>query len=229
MRKTFTQLVLEAGSDPGAVARQSPGTTPDYVTDGGMEGMPAEPFDDEVRPEDMQTGRAFDLEWSDLDESPEKVYSEDELIAMDIDELDKLAFGIQAGLQPVRPEQLTVRFEDDLENAVYQAQQNGGVQRWAQTVDLSEPIEVRYIDGKLVIWDGHHRYLAAKTLGKPLTMDLEIHENPVKAIMQRQGTFKEVDHPEYMPGGDETGGYDPNYDPRHQERSGTTNTGSPTP
>ncbi len=40
---------------------------------------------------------------------------------------------------------------------------------------------------------------------------------------------REVDHPEFMPSGDETHGYDPNYDPQAQERAPNTNTGHPKP
>lgn len=40
---------------------------------------------------------------------------------------------------------------------------------------------------------------------------------------------REVDHPEFMPGGDETHGYDPAYDPPAEYRSRNTNTGWPQP
>ena len=39
----------------------------------------------------------------------------------------------------------------------------------------------------------------------------------------------EADHPEFMPGGDETHGYDPNYDPQAQARSLNTNSGHSKP
>lgn len=54
-------------------------------------------------------------------------------------------------------------------------------------------------------------------------------DRPVDLTMFKNAGIKEVDHPEYMPGGDETRGYDPNYDPAHQERHPTYNRGHPEP
>ena len=101
--KSFSEMLGEDGKRTASgVARQAPEALPDAMTVGGQEGVAAEPFDDETRPEDMQLG------WKDLTD------------------------------------------DEDL---------------------------------------------------------------------------KEVDHPEYMPGGDETGGYDPTYD----ERQTQTNPGHPRP
>lgn len=66
---------------------------------------------------------------------------------------------------------------------------------------------------------------------KQITMDdLSDGENPDDlSLIDLDDDLKEVDHPEYMPGGDETRGYDPNYDPAHQERQSGYNTGHPKP
>jgi len=57
MNKSFTEMVNEVSGAAASsdAARQAPEAMPDFVTDGGMEGVPAEPFDDEMKPEDLQS------------------------------------------------------------------------------------------------------------------------------------------------------------------------------
>jgi hypothetical protein len=60
---------------------------------------------------------------------------------------------------------------------------------WAKSVNLSEPIEATiYNDGELIIQDGHHRWLAASILNKPLAVDLKSIN--VKAEMLNDFIFK---------------------------------------
>lgn len=113
----------------------------------------------------------------------DKSYTEEELIRMDTEDLDMMAFGFHSGdLLEVHPESLTVIYDDDLENARDQAEREGW-ELWAKKVDLSDPIEVKLKHGRLQIEDGHHRYLAAKILGSSLLAIVEIWDNPIEKIL----------------------------------------------
>lgn len=113
-------------------------------------------------------------------------YTEDELMAMDMDDLDELAFGCRSGqVLTLRHEQLVVIYPGDLDNPIYRYKQEG--MDWARSVDLSDPIEVSVNDkGQFCIEDGHHRWFAARLRGESLSAHIEIKGNPVRAILRRQ-------------------------------------------
>lgn len=114
------------------------------------------------------------------------MYTIEELQAMDIDELDVMAFGYKNDQEvTVSPSDLNLIWPDDMENPRYRFEQEGT--DWVNNVDLTEPIEVSISKpGILDLEDGHHRYFAALKTGKSLTARITIKGNPVLAIMQRQ-------------------------------------------
>jgi hypothetical protein len=95
--------------------------------------------------------------------------------------LDDAAFGFNVDtLKQISPKDLSIKWKDDLENVLYEIQKSGlSKVDWAKRINLSEPIDVSYNGKKFYIEDGHHRYYAAKILGKPLNINLEIKANPI--------------------------------------------------
>jgi len=59
-------------------------------------------------------------------------------------------------------------------------------EEWAKNVDLSEPIDVVFENGKFYIDDGHHRYYAALILDKKLKVNLVIEDKPIAKITGKQ-------------------------------------------
>jgi len=98
-----------------------------------------------------------------------------------IETLDRAAHGFSEGdIKTLKPDQLNVKWHMDMENPKHQIKQMGlGPEGWAKTVNLEQPIEVSYESGKFWIEDGHHRYTAAKILNRPLSVNLEIKDNPI--------------------------------------------------
>lgn len=104
--------------------------------------------------------------------------------------LDKAAFGVSEDIKQLMPDQLKIRWHDDLENVKWEIEQQGLTdEQWAKYIDLTEPIEVEYwkneeegFEEGFYISDGHHRYYAAKTLEVPLNVDLEIKVNPIEKL-----------------------------------------------
>lgn len=107
-----------------------------------------------------------------------------EYAELSIDEVDRMAFGFcDSDIKTISPEKLNVRWHADMENpktAIKNFISNGGTKRgWAESIDLSEPIQLSYKDGKFFIEDGHHRYTAALILGVNLKVDEVIfRDNP---------------------------------------------------
>jgi len=64
--------------------------------------------------------------------------------------------------------------QQEINGATAQMERSGLTpEDWARKVDTSEPVDVSIFgDGEIKISDGHHRYLAAKILGKPLNVNL---------------------------------------------------------
>ncbi len=157
--------------------------------------------------EGSQTGRRAQLE-GDLDTlRQDRLYTENQLIEMDIEDLDRLAFGVTSGQTvSVTPDQLTVVYPDDLENPQALYEQRGD--EWVNSVDLSEPIEVSVDEqGNYNIEDGHHRYFAAQKRGETLQAEIEVKGNPVRAILARQPQVLEQTTPNKLR--DARGYYDP--------------------
>ena len=106
--------------------------------------------------------------------------------------LDRLAFGFSSDdIKTLNPKQLKIKWKDDLENVKFElnnlAKKSGEsllstMKSWANNVDLTTPIDVSYEKNGFYIEDGHHRYFAAKLLGKSLNVNLEIKMNPIVKI-----------------------------------------------
>lgn len=125
-----------------------------------------------------------------------KFRSSEELLrsgGISMEALDRAAFGFSPeDIKTLLPKQLNIKWKEDLENVKYEIQYLQKktphiplakvMKMWASNVDLSEPIEVVYEKNKFFIEDGHHRYYAAKILGKPLNVTLEIKMNPISKL-----------------------------------------------
>ncbi len=110
-----------------------------------------------------------------------------------IETLDRLAYGFsEEDIKQLMPEDLMIKWKDDLDNVKWEIKQSGLSPRmWASKIDLSEPIDVSYTKNKtklgFYIEDGHHRYMAAKILKKPLNVNLTIKNNPIIVIAPNLG------------------------------------------
>ena len=102
-----------------------------------------------------------------------------------IDLLDKAAHGFsEADILQLKPSQLNIKWDEDMKNPIEQIRVSGkGKEGWARTVNLQEPIDVSYEDGKFWVEDGHHRYTAANILNRSLNVKLEIKDNPIKIVL----------------------------------------------
>lgn len=98
--------------------------------------------------------------------------------------LDRLAYGFsESDIVELMPEKLKIKWKTDLENVKYEIQKSGkSPKSWASQVSLETPIDVSFEKDKFYIEDGHHRYVAAKILKKPLKVNLEIKSNPIKYL-----------------------------------------------
>lgn len=134
---------------------------------------------------------------SDLEKELSKFKSSEDLLrggGLSIEVLDRLAHGFsEEDIKTLNPNQLKIRWKNDLENVKWEIKQSGLTpKQWAYKVDLSEPIDVDYWEGDgwskgFYIQDGHHRYMAAKILNKPLNINLKIKINPIKTIAPNMG------------------------------------------
>ena len=129
-----------------------------------------------------------------------KFNSDDDLLragGISNEALDRAAFGFtEEDIKTLNPKQLNVKWDADLENVEFQVNQFAMKHKvsldkakllWAKKVNLNEPIDVIYEKDKFYIDDGHHRYYAAKILGKSLNVNLEIHQNPIEKLSNGLG------------------------------------------
>ena len=106
------------------------------------------------------------------------------------DALDLAAFGfIDKSIKQLMPQQLKIKWKQDLiqakfEQDEYQRKGNSKID-WARKINLSEPIEVSFNGDNFFLEDGHHRYVAAKTLNVPLNVELEINANPIVKLSDK--------------------------------------------
>lgn len=98
-----------------------------------------------------------------------------------IEMLDRMAFGFsEEDVKELHPNQLKIKWKDDLENVKWEVKKSGlSPKVWSSKINLSEPIDVSFEKDNFYIEDGHHRYFAAKTLNKPLNVNLEIKQNAI--------------------------------------------------
>jgi len=111
-----------------------------------------------------------------------------ELEQLDIDQLDKWAFGVAGDeIRKFAPKDLTVVHFDDLANARYQADRYaGGPKQWAKSVSLAEPVDISVSrPGEFILQDGHHRYLAAQLSGRKLSAKITVKGKPIEELLKR--------------------------------------------
>lgn len=133
----------------------------------------------------------------DLKEELSHFKTDEELLrsgGLSIEILERLAYGFASGdVKTLNPNQLKVKWNNDLENVKYEIIKSGlRPQQWASKINLTEPIDVSYEENKrnklgFYIEDGHHRYMAAKILNKPLNINLEIKATPIRIISPNMG------------------------------------------
>lgn len=111
----------------------------------------------------------------------------EELERWDVDDLDRLAFGVACGDRlTVDPDRLRLLYPDDLANpqALFDAQGMA----WAWSVSTKELVSLSVDDlGRLCLEDGHHRWLAAKKTGRTLSAEITaVKGRPIERILARQ-------------------------------------------
>lgn len=122
-----------------------------------------------------------------------RVYTESELMAMDIDDLDEMAFGYRSGqIATLDHKQIKIVWESDIENALWKLEQGG--RGWASSVCFEEPVVIKINDqGEFTLDDGHHRFVASRELGIPLFCEITISGNPVVHILRKQAAKKTLE------------------------------------
>lgn len=110
-----------------------------------------------------------------------------ELEKLDIDVLDRAAFGVTVGDTVTLPLSEVVPLAGDLENAKHEVQKDP--LRWRKYLDLH--VQLRLRGGKFHLEDGHHRLVLRKKLGLPTITGVvvAIDDNPIVAIRARQKTL----------------------------------------
>jgi len=117
----------------------------------------------------------------------EKFNSSEELLqngGIPIEILDRLAFGFNENdIKKLHPSKLKIKWKTDLDNVKYEIKNSGlSPKKWAEKINLIEPIDVVFEKSNFYIEDGHHRYLAAKILDENLNVNLEINSNPINEL-----------------------------------------------
>ncbi len=119
----------------------------------------------------------------------------DQLERMDINDLDRMAYGhVTDEKLTLNPDDIKLRYPDDMVNPEHKFAKQG--MKWVKSVDFSEPVQVSIgRDGKFYLEDGHHRYFAAKKLGKSLDAVIEkIDGKPIETIL-KQGALLDKPRP----------------------------------
>jgi len=106
-----------------------------------------------------------------------------------IEALDRAAHGFSEGdIKTIHPSKLSIKWKEDHENVMWEIKKSGmNITQWSKQINLNEPIDVSFKNGKFFIEDGHHRYVAAKTLNVELNCNLEIKENPIRVLAPTLG------------------------------------------
>ena len=97
---------------------------------------------------------------------------------------DVLAYGVEDGqLLSLSPDEIGIKYPGDLANPEALFERDG--MEWVRSVDFSEPVELSVNqDGAIELEDGHHRWFAARKLGRKLTGRVtRFFGNPWKKII----------------------------------------------
>jgi hypothetical protein len=88
------------------------------------------------------------------------------------------------------PKDIKIKWKDDLENVYYEIRHSKLTPKeWSKKINLTEPVDVIFENNNFFLDDGHHRYVAAKTLKKQLNVNLDIRNNPFKIIKSDYDSF----------------------------------------
>ena len=95
--------------------------------------------------------------------------------------LDLAAFGFtEDSVDTLLPQNIHIKWKDDMENVYYEVKHSKlSPIEWSKKINLTDPVDVSFNGKKFFLEDGHHRYYAAKTLKKPLKINLTINANPI--------------------------------------------------
>lgn len=213
--KTFADMAEAFGGRPvGDPNSQSAAALPDYVTDGGQEGIPQDPHDEEFKPEEFEDELRQHM--TDDDTMPDAP-----MVAYHSTFPDNRESIAKHGLLK-KYDQGTYDTDDPSLGAVFFSSgstPDPNMDVWE--IDLRGlPVEYDWVQvaGEAGWGENEHWWFTTQ----------DIPSNRLK-LVHKGDDMNEVDHPEFMPGGDETRGYDPNYDPQAQERAPNTNTGHSKP
>ena len=91
------------------------------------------------------------------------------------------------------PKDIKIKWKEDLQNVYHEIQYSKLTPKvWSSKINLSEPVDVVFENNNFFLDDGHHRYVAAKTLKKPLNVKLEIRNNPFKLLKTDYDSFHKM-------------------------------------
>lgn len=113
-------------------------------------------------------------------------FSRDQLERMDIDRLDRAAFGYASGdIVEIDPAKIKIKYPGDLENPEVRFAKEG--MDWVNSVSFDEPVEVSIDnEGEFSLEDGHHRLFAAQKLGRALRARVEVKGKPIEMLLRKQ-------------------------------------------
>lgn len=103
----------------------------------------------------------------------------EQLQQLPIDQLDRMAFGVQQGVQELPVDQIQIQYQDDYDAALDYVEQHPTAYQDA----LLEPVEVDLTRGVYWLQSGHRLFVTAQVLGlATILVDLTIRDNPVKVL-----------------------------------------------
>jgi hypothetical protein len=109
--------------------------------------------------------------------------SREELELLSTAQLDREAFGFVSGeMLAVPVDEIHIKYKGDLENAESEITT---VTLARRLLDRRISVEISLRHGRLELEDGHHRYVAAKMVGrKTLDAFVDIHDDPITKILR---------------------------------------------
>lgn len=130
-----------------------------------------------------------ELDWTGLKDwlGEQSGHSRSDLERMDIDQLDRMAYGHAEGdVVKLNPKDIKIKYPDDLVNPQDKFDKQG--MKWVKSVDQTEPVKVSIDqDGKFNLEDGHHRWFAANKLGQLVTAEVEkVTGKPIETLLARK-------------------------------------------
>ncbi len=108
---------------------------------------------------------------------------------LSIEATDRAAFGFTSeDVKILMPNKFHIKWKEDWGNVKWEQEKSGlSKVAYAKKINLEEPIDVSYENGKFYVEDGHHRLYAASVLKKPLNVSLQIKDNPITKLAPNLG------------------------------------------